>query len=72
MRVRVHALHITQFWLVLLWDHDDRTRRAFVGADATAFAIIKIDFKAKARAQFNDGIIRANSETVIALEAVAT
>ena len=52
-------------------NHLNRTCRALTHADATAFAVVQINFKAKAGAELLDRIVWADTEAVIALEAVA-
>ena len=53
-------------------NHLNCTCRTLAHADSTALAVVQIDFKAKTRPQLLDRIVWANSEAVIALEAVAT
>ena len=52
-------------------NHLNCTSRALTHADATALAVVQIDFEAKAGAELFDRIIGADTEAVIALEAVA-
>ena len=52
-------------------NHLNCTSRALTHADATALAVVQIDFKAQAGTELFDRIIGADTEAVIALEAVA-
>ena len=52
-------------------NHLNRTCWALTHADATALAVIQIDFKAKAWAELLNRVIWADTEAVIALKAVA-
>ena len=52
-------------------NHLNCTCWALTHADPTALAVIQIDFKAKAGAELLDCVIWADTEAVIAFEAVA-
>ena len=51
--------------------HLYRTSWAFTDADAATFAVVQVDLEAEAGAELFDGVVGADSEAVIALEAVA-
>ena len=52
-------------------NHLNRTCRALTDADATALAVVQIDFKAQAGTELFDRIVWTDAEAVIALETVA-
>src|ERR1700749_1136001 len=52
-------------------DHGDGAARALGDADAAPFAIVVVDGVAVTGAELDDGVVRAQSVTVVAVEAVA-
>ena len=54
-----------------LRNHVDGTARALLDADAATFAEVVVNLVAQRRTEFDDRVVRAHAEAVVALEAVA-